>query len=333
MLAFSKKITVVLLVFLLAGCVPSDKPQKEVLGWKNVVTLKNKHLELTAVPDIARIMSFRRTDGNSLFWFEQRLVGRTGNVPIGKGKWTNYGGSKLWVAPQSVTRWPPDPVTDGGKCTTAFDQVGVLTMTGKTSRESGFRMDRVIRLLPGKPVAEVTFRMNYSGDEPKKRGLWHIVQVLPWGRAICPIKDNEKVWGNRKDAYLKQPRWEKIAGAWMLKFNPMAKPTKFFAMQSAGWLAYELGGEVFVMSYKVDTKQEYPEGDSPTELFCSKDYIEMEHVSPSKTFHKGDSLEMKEYWHALKVNPKLKDAKLLKYLTEYMKKFREEQKSASSPQP
>ena len=99
---------------------PCRVAKENYLGW-TVVRLANGILELLVVPEIGGRVIQLRVGGLDLLYVNPRHAGRVyrpeeNNFNAG---WKNYGGSKVWPAPQgwsSDAEWPgpPDPVLDGG---------------------------------------------------------------------------------------------------------------------------------------------------------------------------------------------------------------------------
>src|SRR2546427_542239 len=99
---------------------PCRAAKENYLGW-TVVRLANGILELLVVPEIGGRVIQLRVGGLDLLYVNPRHAGRVyrpeeNNFNAG---WKNYGGSKVWPAPQgwsSDAEWPgpPDPVLDGG---------------------------------------------------------------------------------------------------------------------------------------------------------------------------------------------------------------------------
>ena len=86
-------------------------------GWK-AISLTNEFSALQIIPDIGGRIIQLTFNGANLFWGNPALYGKsspeTGLDP--DGEWMNYGGEKLWPAPQgwdNDRQWggPPDPVT------------------------------------------------------------------------------------------------------------------------------------------------------------------------------------------------------------------------------
>lgn len=105
----------VIILIMATGCVNVNR----VTTWEGQV-LNNGLIELTVVPDIGgRIIQYKLGD-YGFFWVNPELVNST---PPASGlgpddSWLNYGGDKLWPAPQgwdNDRQWPgpPDAVLDG----------------------------------------------------------------------------------------------------------------------------------------------------------------------------------------------------------------------------
>jgi hypothetical protein len=90
------------------------------LGW-NALEWVGADISLRVVPELGgRIMNYQLGD-HSFLWVNPLLAGSTPTPTrlAPDGGWLNWGGDKIWIAPQgweSETQWPgpPDPVLDGG---------------------------------------------------------------------------------------------------------------------------------------------------------------------------------------------------------------------------
>ena len=47
--------------------------------------------------------------GPNVLWENLKLSGKTVDLKSPGKDWTNFGGDKLWPAPQERSGWPPDP--------------------------------------------------------------------------------------------------------------------------------------------------------------------------------------------------------------------------------
>jgi hypothetical protein len=88
-------------------------------GW-NTRCLRNGFIEVHVVPEIGgRVVQFK-VGKKEFLWVNPDLAGKypTGSGLTPEGGWLNYGGDKLWPAPQgweNAEQWPgpPDAVLDG----------------------------------------------------------------------------------------------------------------------------------------------------------------------------------------------------------------------------
>src|SRR5215203_5703473 len=49
-------------------------------GWANALRLTSEEAEVIVVPEIGRVMSFRRRDGENVFWEDRSLDGKRGDT-------------------------------------------------------------------------------------------------------------------------------------------------------------------------------------------------------------------------------------------------------------
>ena len=88
-------------------------------GWPECYRLSNGTAELIFVPQIGRIMRFGRVGGPNVLWENPALAGKARPASARAKEWVNYGGDKLWPAPQDRWTWPPDTALDGATHTVA----------------------------------------------------------------------------------------------------------------------------------------------------------------------------------------------------------------------
>lgn len=119
-----------LFLFIIVGCGFTGQT------WKSI-DLQNELITVEAVPEIGgRIIQFK-LDDYGFFWVNQELAGieppASGLGP--NDSWLNYGGDKLWIAPQgwdNDEQWPgpPDAVLDGGPYSSqTFQEDGKIIST------------------------------------------------------------------------------------------------------------------------------------------------------------------------------------------------------------
>jgi len=252
-------------------------------GWKAHV-LENDLVRLHVVPDVGgRVIQYALGE-KEFFWVNPALTGKTspktGLDP--DGGWLNYGGDKLWPAPQgwdNDRQWPgpPDAVLDGQPYRAETDlEPAAIRLTSRDDPRSGIRFSRRIRLHPRSSRVSVEATMTNIDDKPRRWGIWAHTQLdagLPGSddynrlmRAWCPINPQshfergyQVIFGEKDN-----PSFEVDAKRRLLKVSYQYKVGKIGLDSHAGWVATVDGrrGDVFVQRFKFEPEREYPDGAS-----------------------------------------------------------------------
>jgi hypothetical protein len=183
-----------LLVLASVGILLGTNCQASTKKWKSI-DLKNELIEVQAVPEIGgRIIQYKLGD-YGFFWVNEAIAG-TEPPPscLGpNGEWLNYGGDKLWPAPQgwgSDQEWfgPPDPVLDGGSYTAELTKKNgravAIRLTSQKDKRSGIQFSRVFKIFDDTTRVSIESTMkNIDTNTMKITG--HIVQLTP---TVCSAK-------------------------------------------------------------------------------------------------------------------------------------------------
>ena len=273
---------------LLAACLVAGAEAQTVRpstykGWKAHL-LENDLVRLHVVPEIGgRVIQYALGE-KEFFWVNPALTGKTppetGLDP--DGGWLNYGGDKLWPAPQGWEndgQWPgpPDAVLDGQPYRAEVDpQSASIRLTSRDDPRSGIRFSRRIRLDPRSTRVSVEATMTNVDDKPRRWGIWSISQIdagLPGGddynrllRAWCPINPRSRfergyrVMFGEKD----NPSFEVDKQRGLIGVSYRYIVGKIGLDSDAGWVATVDGreGDVFVQRFKFDPESEYPDESS-----------------------------------------------------------------------
>jgi hypothetical protein len=172
----------VLLVTSSIAAEPQTARPSTYKGWKGYV-LENDVVRLHVAPDIGgRVIQYALGE-KEFFWVNPTLAGkqppRTGLDP--NGGWLNYGGDKLWPAPQgwdNDAQWPgpPDAVLDGQPYRAEIDRDRcAIHLTSRDDPRSGIRLTRRISLDPRstRVVVKATMTigiMVWAGSTPTTSG-------------------------------------------------------------------------------------------------------------------------------------------------------------------
>lgn len=254
-------------------------------GW-DAYRLGNRWIELDVVPQVGgRVMQYR-LGPKEFLWVNPDLAGQA-PPPSGvgpDGQWLNYGGDKLWPAPQGwdhPEQWPgpPDGVLDGSPHRAELLSPGgaeaALRLTSREDARTGIQFQRTIRVRPGTTrVAFETVRKNV-GSRPRRWGTWSVTQlnaaradggVNRQLAAWCPLNprshfaDGYRVLYGARD----NPTFGLEAVPPRLRLDYQYQVGKVALDSAAGWVATVDGasGFVFVQRFAFEPGREYPDGAS-----------------------------------------------------------------------
>lgn len=255
-------------------------------GW-HTVCLSNAFVQVHLVPEIAgRIIQFK-LGAKEFLWVNPKLAGRqpTASGLAPDGGWLNYGGDKLWPAPQGWDgdqQWPgpPDAVLDGqphrleklrgGKASAA------VRLTSRPDPRSGIQFARVIRIFPQSTRVSFEATMKNIDNKPRRWGIWAHTQLdagradatgyNPLMKAWCPLNPGSHfpqgysvIFGEREN-----PSFQVDANRSLLSVQYRYRVGKVGVDSAAGWTATVDGtsGDVFVQRFTFEPGREYPDGSS-----------------------------------------------------------------------
>jgi hypothetical protein len=298
------------LTLYVAPSVRADVTVKRITyhGWQNAVEMSNGTVELVFVPQIGRIMRYAYVDGPNLLWENSALAGKTTDLKNPPSEWQNYGGDKLWPAPQNRWGWPPDPVLDSGLQTVRILKNKHLLVTGQTSTKHGLRFFREIALDPSGTSVTLTNTMTNTGDKESSWAVWEVAQVDSPDITKMPLhkeKHFPKGYYVFKDADPLPDRL-KVVGDEVHLERDSKQSAKIGGASPQGWLAAEKAGVRFEVSTKVETSRDYPDDGCALEIYTNPDpakYIELELLSPLVTLAPGKSTTFTTRWKLSRLKP------------------------------
>lgn len=300
-------------------------------GW-NALRLANGILEVFIVPEIGgRIMQVRLGEDDFLY-VNPRHLGRVyppeqNNFLSG---WKNYGGSKVWPAPQgwsSDAEWPgpPDPILDGGgySCRIVEEDRETVAahLESPTDEFTGLTLAREIRIRRDSAQVFIRHSMRNASARPVSWGIWEVTQHVAHERVYVyvPGKEYRRMFG---DQPYQDIAVETKPDLWRLHYaNPVAK----FAVQAEeGWVA-ALNAErgiVFAATFKLFAGARYPDG-APVEVWVNSEgtftihgdcidprndpngcdaLIETEILSPQITLEPGEEYAFAVTWNVARLD-------------------------------
>jgi hypothetical protein len=150
-------------------------------GWKDSWILSNAQVEVIVVPAIGRVMQmrFRGTPGS--FWENSFL---TGDSLVPADWWGNFGGDKVWPAPQTHWQkitghdWPPPRAFDGHPFQAEVLDHG-LRLISELDPQYGLRVKRTLHLDAKLPVMTIktTFVQETEPLTKENVAIWIVTQL------------------------------------------------------------------------------------------------------------------------------------------------------------
>jgi hypothetical protein len=266
------------------------------------------------------------------FYVNSRHVGRVyqeGENDFEAG-WKNYGGSKVWPAPQGWsedTQWPgpPDPILDGGpyRAKIIEEDPGSMAVLLESADDeyTGLRHSREIRPVRGSATVEIRHRMRNTSLRPARWAIWQVTQQAARGRlsVTVPLKRYRKIYG---DEIYRNSGVFSEGKLWRLSyFNQVAE---FVINPESGWLAtshgdlYAASVETFPVSHDVTSADGGPleiwiNGKATFTIHGDKvnleedsngydPYIETEILNPLVELEPGQQFTLRAYWHCCVTN-------------------------------
>ncbi len=276
-------------------------------GWSGSIRLDTDQVSLIAVPAIGRIMHFALKGYDNVFWENSYFKGQVADpARNGTPYWYNFGGAKLWVAPQSRWadrwwNWPPPYSLDVAPW--QVEGTDPLILTGQPSPEARVQLSRSIQLT--EQGADLTYTMRNWSEHPVEWGIWMVIQAVPGGRLFIP--EAEQIWMGPDDhrGIPTDFNYHYKNGIYSLDYHQRIDGSKLFATPCQGWMAYEVKDQVFFLGYDGDPEAHYPEGEGSSEVYTGNGYVELEHVGPLVFLDPEELTTLTEYWRIVE-SPELK---------------------------
>jgi len=264
----------------------AENCQASTKKWESI-DLKNDLIEVQAVPEIGgRIIQYKLGD-YGFFWVNEDLAGEP--IPQSRlapnGEWLNYGGDKLWPAPQgrdNDQQWPgpPDPVLDGGPyIAEPIKENGravAIRMTSQKDKRSGIQFSRVFRIFDNTTRVSIEATMKNIDTKPRRWGIWAVTQFDTSNRhgqgynqnywTYCPINPSSmfhkgyNVMLGLTSHLSYKPDYENQ----MMRVHYNYRVGKIGMDSSAGWLATldATDGFCFVHRFTYEPGKPYPDNAS-----------------------------------------------------------------------
>lgn len=327
-----KILTICLIMFALAATTAAKEDATKIetiddyngWGWQSIV-MQNDLITVAAMPDIgARIMQYD-LDGHPSIFMNSAEIGKV-HAPK-QGTWYNYGGYKVWPAPQSRWSWTPPAQLDSGPFTSQIiddtaDSVSVFVRSPKAvwtkhADLPGLVIDRRAVIYKGTSRVKIEQSFVNTTSSEMTWSIWDVTQSIVhhpgekdysnfW--VYFPIKTKGSVFGASGVKTSKSSsawKGEVAPGVYGVQFKPEGK--KIFADSPEGWIAYvdERDGYAFIKTFDIWEGADYPDDGAHNEVWINSEptaYLEVEVVSPIWPIAPNDGkITFVENWYAAHV--------------------------------
>jgi hypothetical protein len=291
---------------LAAQLVPDDVEVDSLTyrGWGGAYRLRNSVAEVILVPSAGgRVLSYRLNDSANVFWENEAESGRLHDWSRERGTWRNYGGYKLWVAPQDraeAAGWYLSQ--DNYRCQVRLTEESEIRLTAPPLEATGTQFTVELKLFPRSSRVRLRQKIRNVSQQPVRWSVWEVTQLLPGGVITFPrnpnsrFADGVRYW---KDEYRKLPQWE--IGPNSINVRPGETAAKIGADSDGGWISYRNRDQVYVKSFEYDPTAEYPDGGCSVEVYTCPHYVEAEVLSPLYDLNPGEERVFTEEWTLQKI--------------------------------
>lgn len=270
-------------------------------GWEDSYRLSNGTVELVFVPQIGRIMRYSYIGGRNVLWENKALTGTLADPQQAAVEWPNFGGDKLWPAPQARWNWPPDPLLDSAPQAVQILPGQHLLIVGQSSPKSGIRFSREITMAATGTDVTLKNTMINTSDSPVNWSVWEVSQTnAPDVAHLALNKEGHFPTGyyTFKDSVPAPTALTLNDTEAALRRHPK-KSCKIGSDSPKGYLAAEEGTVRFQTQAAYEPGQNYPDDGCAQEIWSNPDplkYMELELLSPLQTIQPGSSYSFTTHW-------------------------------------
>jgi len=261
----------------------ADATKSQYRGWESL-RLDNGLVEVQVAPAVGGRVIQLKLGSFEYLWVNPQLAGKqpppSGLAP--DGGWLNYGGDKLWPAPQGWSgddQWPgpPDAVLDGSpfaaSIETASGAAAAVKVTSPEDKRSGIQFSRIIRVADGAAHVGFDTTMKNIDTKPRRWGIWQVTQINVCNRDGQGYNKEVRCWSPVNPASIYPRGYYVLFGAADNPSFSVDPATKMFSANykrivgkvgldnAAGWAAVTDGtaGYVFVERFTTFPDKKYPD--------------------------------------------------------------------------
>ncbi len=295
------------------------------------LNVSNGLIALAVVPAIGGRVMDLSLGKTHVFYSNPRLRGKaiSGSSSAEPSLGKNYGGSKVWPAPQGWTseqEWPgpPDAVLDCGPYdwhTVLDPDTARIQLQSQHDDYTGITMGREIKVSAGSSSVKMLHTMSNTSRRPVRWSIWQVTQVnASRGLEIfVPGTGFHQVFGDKPYT---SASFSAAEGRVRVKYDDQV--AKLAVEANQGWFASldRARGVVLAETFPVTPGASYPDG-APVAFWISgrgtftihgdridmsagaggcDPHVETEIMSPLTDLEPGDSFQLRTAWHVAAID-------------------------------
>ena len=266
-------------------------------GWEDCVRLTNGEIELIVTTQIGpRIIHCGFCGGKNLFaTMQDELGGR------GEPDFRLRGGHRFWIAPEDMTlTYEPDNIP----VAVALGSDGVH-LRQDVGPISGCQKEISITMDADSNQVRILHRITNCGQESRRLAPWALSVMAPGGVAVIPLPQkiphteawlHNQLWTVWPYTNFADGRWTIGERFILFRQDTTKGPGKVGLLHDEGWVAYQLGTDLFVKRFGCDKTAAYPDGGVNFETFSNEQFLELESLGGLVELAPGQSVEHPESW-------------------------------------
>ena len=198
-------------------------------------------------------------------------------------------GSTFWTSPQSAWNWPPVPEINSDPYTAVFS-AGHLITTGTASATLGASVNKDFSV--DTSTNWITILYTIVATKAIQAAPWEITRVPRGGLAFFPLGTS---FTNSSGLTIAQTG----GYAWLddsTQTTIVSSGPKLTADGTGGWLAYALGGNLFIKKFTDVPPSSFAPNEGDVEIYPGSGYLELEVQGPYTSLASGDTLPWSVQW-------------------------------------
>lgn len=277
-------------------------------GWPDCYQISNGTVKLIVTADVGpRVIFYGFENGPNEFHEWPNQLGKRGG-----DTYRNYGGHRLWVAPENKRTYFPDNVPVKVVETHRRGRLVVRFIAPEELRPYPTYLQKEIdiELAPTGTHVYVHQIITNRGRRAQTLAPWSISQMARDGHAVFPFPPKAP-WGPKhfqpviplalwSYTDFSDPRW--TLGQKFLELQQERNPAGKYKQQkiglfdAAGWGAYYNRHHLFVVRVDVHKGADYPDFGCNFETYTEPRFLEFETLGPTVDLKPGQSVHHDEQW-------------------------------------